>query len=586
MSKRWRIRPFDRQQIDAFARSAALSPVLAQLLLARGIHEVDQAHQFLEPKLSDLRDPNELPGVAAAADLLYVAIGDKRRIVIYGDYDVDGMSGTAILHQCLRLLGGNVGYFVPNRLDDGYGLGEDALRKLAADGAQVLVTVDCGITSVEEARVARELGVKLIVTDHHHPRATLPDADVLVHPSLPGSTYPFAGLCGAGVAFKLAWALCQRASGAARVAPAMRDFLLQAVALAALGTVADVVPLLDENRPLVRHGLMSLKERPTLGLQELMRVSGLDKKRELESEDFGFGLAPRLNAAGRFGQALLGVELLITDNPSRAADLADYVNELNSSRQSLERKIYLAANKQLQADFDPHNDAALVLGGRGWHPGVIGIVAGRLAERYHRPTVLVAWDEVGAKPGVGSARSIPGFNLFEALDACSHHLLKHGGHAAAAGLSIEEDKLDAFRSEFCEHAAGEITEAERVAELFIDGEFPISAFTLKVVEQMERLAPFGAGNHRPIWCTTEVSLARPPKVIGSGGRHLSLEIAQHELKMRAVAFGGGEWAEELNAVEGPLQIAFKPVINTFRGRRRVELQIIDWRPARSLAAAN
>lgn len=579
MSKHWRIRPFDRDRTANLARAAGLPSVVAQLLLARGIVDPLVARGFLDAKLTSLRDPDTLPGVPQAAERIYAAIQDKRKIIIYGDYDVDGMTGTALLWRCLKLLGADVGYFVPNRLDDGYGLNDASLTRLASEGARVIVTVDCGVTSVAESRTCRALGLELIVTDHHMPGPELPDAEVIVHPRLPGSTYPFGGLSGSGVAFKLAWGLCQRASGAKRVAPAMKEFLLSAVALAALGTVADVVPLVDENRVLVRHGLVSLKERPGLGLAELMRVTGLKDKGALESEDFGFMLAPRLNAAGRFGQALLGVELLITDNPSRAAALAEYVNELNDSRQSLERSIYLAAQKQVKEKFDPEGDSALVLDGRGWHVGVIGIVAGRLAEKYHRPVILIAWDEQGAKPGIGSARSIEGFNLYEALAACGHHLLKHGGHAAAAGLSIDEDKIDAFRSDFCEHASAELSAAHLIHELAIDGEFPLSAFTLKAVEQLDLLAPFGAGNSRPVWCATGITLAEPPKTIGGGQRHLSLRLVQHETRMRAVAFGGADWATELGEAEGPLEFAFKPIVNEYRGRRNVELQILDWRPA-------
>lgn len=579
MSKHWRIRPFDRERTAALSRAAGLPSVVAQLLLARGIADPQLARDFLDAKLTSLRDPDLLPGVPAAAERIYVALQEKRKIAIYGDYDVDGMTGTALLWRCLKLLGGDVSYFVPNRLDDGYGLNDNALTKLAGEGISLVVTVDCGITSVTEAKTARTLGLELIITDHHTPGPELPDASVLVHPRLPGSDYPFGGLSGSGVAFKLAWGLCQRASGAKRVAPAMKEFLLSAISLAALGTVADVVPLVDENRVLVRHGLVSLKDRPGLGLRELMRVAGIADKRALESEDFGFALAPRLNAAGRFGQALLGVELLITDNPTRAAALAEYVNELNDSRQSLERSIYLAAQKQAKEKFDPEADSALVLDGRGWHVGVIGIVAGRLAEKYHRPVVMIAWDEQGAKPGVGSARSIEGFNLYEALAACGHHLLKHGGHSAAAGLSIEEDKIEAFRADFCEHASGEISAANLIAELPIDGEFPLSAFTLQSVEQLDQLAPFGAGNSRPVWCATGITLAEPPKTIGGGNRHLSLKLVQHETRMRAVAFGGADWATELSEADGPLEFAFKPIVNEFRGRRNVELQILDWRPA-------
>ncbi len=405
----------------------------------------------------------------------------------------------------------------------------------------------------------------------------LPDAAAVVHPRLPGSEYPFGGLSGSGVAFKLAWAICQQSSGAKKVGDRMKDFLLQAVGLAALGTVADVVPLVDENRVLVRHGLVSLARRPTLGMATLMQVAGIDGKQCLDSDDLAFTLAPRLNAAGRLGQPQLAVELLVTDRPERAKELAQYIDELNSTRQSLERSIQLAATKQVKEQSNLDSQPALVLAERGWHPGVIGIVAGRLADKFHRPVVLVAWDSMGVKPGIGSARSVPGFDLHAALQACDEFLLSHGGHAMAAGLKIEEDKFPGFRAAFCEAAAAELGAVPREGELLIDAESPLSAFTLQAVEQIERLAPFGPANVRPLLCTSEVTLAEPPRTIGNGGHHLALKLTQYGITFRAVAFGGGEWLEQMTALDGPIDIAFRPVINTFRGRHNVELHLVDWR---------
>ena len=577
MSKRWRIHSHDPDRITTLGRAAGIPAVVAQLLVSRGVTEPAAVREFLDPKLADLREPQLLPYCMEAAERIHQAVRAGKRICIHGDYDVDGMTGTALLYLILKLLGADVGYYIPHRLDEGYGLSADTIRAKAAEKVDLIITVDCGIGSVEETALAGQLGIDLIITDHHEPGPKLPDAAAIVHPRLPGGGYPFGGLSGSGVAFKLAWAICQQSSGAKKVGDAMKDFLLKAVGMAALGTVADAVPLVDENRVLVRHGLVSLSRHPTLGMDTLMKVAEIDKKKSLDCDDLAFSLAPRLNAAGRLGQPQLAVELLVTDRPDRALELAQYINQLNATRQTLERSIQLSAAKQAKEQFDLDSEPALVLAERGWHPGVIGIVAGRLADRFHRPVVLIAWDQMGIKPGIGSARSIPGFNLHAALAACDEFLISHGGHAAAAGLKIEEGKLPGFRAAFCEAAAAELGATPREGELAIDAEAPLSAFTLQAVEQIERLAPFGQSNARPLLCTTDVTLAEPPRTIGAGGNHLSLKLTQYGITFRAVAFGGGDWIDELAVLDGPIDIAFRPVINTFRGRQNVELHLVDWR---------
>lgn len=581
MRKRWSIHPHDAHRVSRLERDAGVPPVVAQLLLCRGIYDPQLARVFLDARLSDLRDPDELPGASQASQRIWDAVQAGQRITVYGDYDADGMTACAILYLCLKRIGADVHYYVPNRLEEGYGLNNDALDKLAARKTTMVISVDCGIASLEAAEHAQRLGLELIITDHHEMADRLPDAAAIVHPRLPGSAYPFGHLCGAGVAFKLAWSICRRASRSEKVTPALREFLVSAVGIAAIGTVADVVPLVDENRILVRHGLSSLQRHPCLGMAALMKVTGLNKKRELSGEDIAFTLAPRMNAAGRLGQAQLGVELLTTDSPERAQALAEYIHELNSSRDTLERRILKAARKQAEEEFDPVNDPALVLAGAGWHPGVIGIVAGRLADRYHRPVVVIALDQVGIKPGQGSGRSAGLTNLHEAFQSCSEYLVAHGGHAAAAGLKIEESQVDAFRHAFCTYVAESLDDSDRTPEIRIDGEAPFSQLTLQAVRQIEQMAPFGHGNPRPILCAGQIQLAEKPKRIGGGERHLSLRLDHHGIKLRAVAFGQAEWADELEKTPGPLEVAFRPVINEFAGRVNVELQLVDWRPCDS-----
>ena len=578
MPKRWHIRPHDRAAVARLEREAGVPSVVAALLAARGLTAAAEVKAFLAGSLSDLRDPDALPGVPAAADRILAAARAGRPIVVYGDYDADGMCATAILAGCLEAIDARASWYVPDRFEEGYGLNAAALETLSAGGAALVVTVDCGIASVAEARRARELGLELIVTDHHSLADTLPEADVLVHPRLPGAGYPFGELCGAGVALKLAWAIATRASNAKRVTPRLREMLLRGVGLAALGTVADVVPLLDENRIYVKHGLECLRQRGGPGIARLIELAGLADKSALDAEDVAFRLAPRLNAAGRLGQAARGIELLTTADAARAVSLADYLHELNAQREAEERSIQLAATKQARERFDPEADAALVLADRGWHAGVIGIVAGRLAERFHRPVVMIAQDPHQGRPAIGSVRSVPGFDVHEALVACRDLLVTCGGHAAAAGLRIEDDRIDAFRAAFRAAVDRRLPAELRRAQVTIDGETSLGGLTLDAVEQMERLAPFGQANRRPILCASAVALAEPPRTIGAGGKHLAMQLVQHGRKVRGVAFGAAEWLPHLPAPGQPFHVAFKPKINEYRGRRTAEMEVIDWRP--------
>jgi single-stranded-DNA-specific exonuclease len=578
-AKTWHLLPHDPVAIDRLASALRLSPIVAQLLLNRGLTEAESARRFLDAPLTGLHPPQLLPGVAEAADRLLAAVRAGRRVCVYGDYDVDGITGTAILWQCLRRLGAPVvDFYVPHRLEEGYGLNADALRQIAQAGASVVVTVDCGIASVAEADEARRLGLELIVTDHHEPKDALPSAAALVHPRLPGGTYPFGGISGSGVALKLAWALCQRASGSDKVTPPLREFLLDAVLLAALGTVADVVPLHDENRIFVRHGLARLRQVPPTGLKALIDAAGLGAKPNLSAADIGYRLAPRLNAAGRLGCARLVVELLTTASHQRAVDLARYLEEQNQQRQQLERRI-LAQARELVEARDLNGTPALVLASAEWHAGIIGIVAGRLVELYARPVLLIALrperDE-SALLGQGSGRSVPGFPLHEALKACGDELLSHGGHMAAAGFKIQPERIDVFRERFCDYAARHFASRLPVPQLVLDAEVPLSALTPGLLRDLDRLEPYGACNHRPVFLAGGLEVRGAPRKMGSGERHLSFLVRQQNTTLRAVAWSMADRVEELMAAGGQCCLAFTPKINEWQGRRSVELEVTDF----------
>jgi len=577
MKKRWRISFHDPVAIADLARRAEIPAVVAQLLLSRGISDPSKARSFLRPSLHALHPPEAFPACEEAADLLWSAIQAGRRIAVYGDYDADGITATAILWKCLRLLGADVKYYVPNRLEEGYGLQAATIEDLARQGVQVIVTVDCGITAVQEVAFAHERGVQVIVTDHHEPGPELPCAAAVVHPRVGSSLFPFPWLSGAGIAFRLAWAIVRRASSGNRAEARLRDFLVQAVGLAAIGTVADIVPLWDENRILVHYGCTtSLPQRPTLGLARLQSLAAQSRNGKTNSEWVAFQLAPRINAVGRLGQASLAVELLVTEKEDRATELAAYINSLNDQRRSLEQSIYLRALRQIKEQWDAENDPAFILADTDWHQGVIGIVAGRLAEKFHRPVILISLSKTGGKLAVGSARSIPGLHLHQALTACAHHLERFGGHAQAAGLTIAEKNIVAFRHEFCQYVADNFDREKNLAELQIDCEFPLGVFTVDVVEQIERLAPFGMGNPRPIMCCENVTLAEPPRAVGHGQQHLALRVQHSGTTMRAVAFGAGERVNELECGR-PFDLAFRPVISEYNGLKRVELHVVDWR---------
>ncbi len=576
LGREWVIEP-PHPQRESLAGQAGLSPLVAQVLLNRGVCDVREIRPFLAPEFRLLALPAALPGATAAAEVLAAAARRGDPIVIYGDYDVDGVTGTSILFNILRLAGANVDFYIPSRLDEGYGLNADAIEKLAAGGARIVVSVDCGITAVDEARRARELGLRLIITDHHEPHATLPDADVIVHPTACGGECSNPHLSGAGVALKLAWAFAQHVSGAERVAPAFRDCLLDSTALAALGLIADVVPLTGENRVIASFGLKHLRHAHNPGLRRLIESTGLaEKTRAIDDYDVGFVLAPRLNAIGRMGHAADAVELFTRADDAAAQRIASRLDEHNRRRQSVERDLLGDADARVrERGFDRDGCHAIVLAGDGWHPGVVGIVAARLVDRFHRPALLIA---LAGDEGQGSGRSIRHFPLHQALGACAEHLLSFGGHAMAAGLRIRADRVEPFTRAFLAEAGRRLTPADLTPRLRLDDEVRLEELRTDVVEHLERMAPFGVGNARPRFATTPVQLAEPPRVVGQTGAHLQFTVRQGNVHRKAIAFG---MASQFDAISDArtMRLAFEPLINEWGGRRSVEMKVLDWKGA-------
>ena len=593
--KRWIIAPPHESAGDLAGRLRT-STVIAQVLLNRGISAADECFKFLQPSLKCLHDPSLIPNLRKAAQRIAAAIAATEKIIVYGDYDVDGITATAILWHAITLLGGDVDYYIPHRIDEGYGLNGGALTEIIDRGAKLIVTVDCGVTAVEPARIAKERGVDLIITDHHEwhtlaPPLTddehahepiLPQCYTIVHPRLPKDdagvphAYPNAALCGAGVAFKLAWGIGQACNGAARVSDAFREYLIEATALAALGTIADVVPLVDENRILAAFGLGGLKQSKLVGIQALIESAGLTGQ-TLDSYHVGFLLAPRLNACGRMGHAREAVEMLTRADHDRAVEIATYLEQRNRERQGMERQILDAALAQVEEQkLDGDDCRAIVIGGDGWHPGVIGIVASRIVDRFCKPTIMVAFNDNNGSGiiGQGSGRSINGFHLARALEHCGEYLDAYGGHEMAAGLKVRPENFDAFRQCFCRYAFEHLAPDQLVPELKLDAEAELRQVTAALVNDLHRLGPFGHGNRKPLFCSRGLQIAAPPRRVGKTGDHLQLFVRQGQTSMKAIAFGAGDLFDRLK-VGVTIDLAFEPTINDYNGFQTVELEVKD-----------
>jgi len=519
--------------------------------------------KFLNPKLAFLNDPFEIPNIQVAAARVLQAKDRGEKVVIYGDYDVDGVTATAILVQTLKMLGLNTSYYIPHRYGEGYSLSVDSVQKIAADGAKLLITVDCGISSVDEVEAARAAGLDVIVTDHHNLPQVLPKPCAIVNPKQIVGEHPSKNLSGAGVAFKFAWALLRSAGNKDSV------FLTSLLDLAALGTFSDVVPLVLENRIIAAAGLKLINERKRLGLKLLAEAASLNG--ELSANHIYFALAPRLNAAGRIEHASKAVELLLSADPQQAGEIARELSRINSRRQDIGSAIKEEVFSQLD-DAYIAGHKLIVLAGDNWHPGVIGIVASQVAETFSRPTVLIG---INDGVGRGSARSIEGLSIYKILNSCSDLFLDFGGHEGAAGFEIATDKIPELRSRLKKLVEETINPAELVATIEIDAELLPDQISLGLINQIDKLAPFGEGNEPPVFMVCDLQLADFKKV-GKTGKHFKAWFNKNGVELETIGFGLGGFADKMDHAK-LYDIAFNLESNEFNGFEKAQLSLIDIR---------
>jgi single-stranded-DNA-specific exonuclease len=569
ISPRWDLQSCDERASTALAAALNLEPPVARLLCQRGLGDPELARRFLNPSLDHLHDPMGLAGMRVAVDRLFGAIARREKIAVHGDYDVDGITSTVILRRTLELLGAEVVHFIPERMRDGYGLQKAAIERLHAEGVSLIVSVDCGIRGAEAAIRARELGVDLVITDHHEPDAELPVALAVINPKRSDCAYPDKYLAGVGVALKLVQALC-RVAGREQWLPGF-------IKVAAIGTLADVVPLLGENRVIAKVGLDLLSRGPhKIGLRSLLDISGLSGK-TIDSYHIAFLLAPRVNAAGRMSTPDLATRLLLANDEAMADEaraLAMQLDGENVRRQQEEATILAEAKKIVTTDPDVGARSVLVVAGEGWHRGVVGIVASKLVDTFHRPAIVLSVEDGIAQ---GSCRSIPAFDMLAALERCGHLLGRFGGHRQAAGLSLEAERIKEFRAAVNSVADETLGPEDLMPRLRIDGDLSFRGITGGVSAGVAALAPFGAGNPRPVFAARGVEIVDGPRKLKD--RHLKMALKQDGRIFRAIAWRSAEHHDYLTEHKAALDVAFSLEQNQYNSETYTELTVADMKQA-------
>lgn len=565
----WTYNKLDNGKVKHLSEDLHITRPVARVLLNRGIESQDEARKFLNPDIEKLYDPLLLKNMDRVVNRIIKAMENKERICIYGDYDVDGIASISILLKYFSSINYPVDFYIPDRLEEGYGLNKEAIKEIVHNGTQLIITVDCGISSVDEVDYASSLGIDVIITDHHECQEDLPNAYAIINPLQEDCSYPFNMLCGCGLALKLIQALTPE--------EIFRKTIYEYLDIAAIATVADVVPLIDENRIIVKKGLDCITTSKNLGIQALLKVSGLTN-RKLNTGHIAFGLAPRINAVGRISLAKTGVELLTTTDASRAAELAQLLDGENKHRQQIEETILNEAVGIIEENPNYKDDKVLVIYNENWHTGVIGIVASRIVERYYKPTIILNIEEGIAK---GSARSIPEFNIFESMNQCRDLFIKFGGHHQAAGLSIDTDRLEKFQEQINMIAEEILTEDDLVPKITYDDMLQIEDINDQLIDELAQLEPFGIANPSPKFAMKSL-VPLNARGVGSDGRHLKFGLQSNSSYIDCIAFNFGQF-EPLLDNRNEIDIIFTPEYNLYNGIQRIQLNIKDIKISKSLA---
>lgn len=550
--------------IDEYAKKLNVPPVISKILLYRGIDTFEKARLFFRGSMDNLNDPFMLQDMKKAVDRIIHALNNNEKILIYGDYDVDGITSVSVLYLLLKELGADVHFYIPHRVQEGYGISKNGIDEAAKKNIKLIISVDCGITALQEIEYALQQDIDVIITDHHEEGPELPKALAILNPKCKGSKYPFKELAGVGVAYTLGQALVQTLRPGSNI---MKNY----VDLVGIGTTADIVPLVYENRIFVKEGLIKLNQTDKPGLKALLKITGLANK-QIGTGQIVFVLAPRINAIGRLGDAELAVELLTTKDSTRAWEIANILENENRTRKNIDEVTFKEAQSIVDDEHNLVDDYGLVLSKTGWHPGVIGIVASRVVEKYYRPTVMISVD---TEMGKGSARSVSGFDIYQAIKQCEDLLIGFGGHKYAAGLSIKKDKIESFRKRFNEIAKDQLTEELLQPKLKIDGTIRLSDITPRFVQLLKMFAPYGPKNMRPIFQTNNLQVIGTPTIVGKN--HLKFRVRQDGIVFDTIGFNLGDLIYRIEPGSNNLDLAYVIEENTYLGRTTLQLRVKDLR---------